>query len=115
MKLIKKIKELTDTDDGYRRFQGLMLVPKELEQELIARYHDDIREGHPGEARTVEKIQRNYYFPGTIRKVRKFIKVCNKCQQNKPVHRVIPMRPWHTLRLNLWINRTRKASPARKL
>ena len=65
----KRIKELTDKDerypelrkgdDGYKRFQGLILVPKELEQELIARYHDDIREGHPGEARTVEKIQRN--------------------------------------------------------
>ena len=96
----KRIKELTDKDerypelrkgdDGYKRFQGLILVPKELEQELIARYHDDIREGHPGEARTVEKIQRNYYLPGTIRKVRKFIKACNKCQQNKPVHTKTP-------------------------
>ena len=115
----RKIKELTDKDerypelrkgdDGYKRFQGLILVPKELEQELIARYHDDIREGHPGEARTVEKIQRNYYLPGTIRKVRKFIKACNKCQQNKPVHTKIPgkmhqgitpTRPWQHITID---------------
>ena len=54
----KKIQELTDTDnrhpelqkgeDGFKRFKGLILVPQEIEQQLIARYHDDIREGHPG-------------------------------------------------------------------
>jgi hypothetical protein len=115
----EKIKRLTNSDtrypelkkaiDGYKRFQGLILVPKELEQEIIARYHDDIREGHPGEARTVEKIQRNYYFPGTIRKVRKFIKACNKCQQNKVIHSkppgkmhpgITPTRPWQHITID---------------
>ena len=115
----EKIKRLTDSDarypelkkgiDGYKRFQGLVLVPKELEQEVITRYHDDIREGHPGEARTVEKIQRNYYFPGTIRKVRKFIKACNQCQQNKAIHSkppgkmqqgTTPIRPWQHITID---------------
>jgi len=66
--------EIPINEDGYRRFNGLILVPQSLEKEVIKRYHEDIREGHPGEARTVEKIQRNYYFPGTIRKVRKYIR-----------------------------------------
>ena len=115
----KRIRELTDdddrypeiqkSDDGYRRFQGLILVPRELETDIISRYHDDIREGHPGEARTVEKIQRNYYFPGTVRKVRKFIKACNKCQQNKPIHAktpgklhtgITPTRPWQHITID---------------
>jgi len=95
--------EIPVNNDGYRRFNGLILVPKALEQEVIKRYHDDIREGHPGEARTVEKIQRNYYFPGTIRKVRKYIHACDDCQRNKPIHQKphgkmqkqeTPTRPW---------------------
>jgi transposase InsO family protein len=115
----KKIKEVTDADDrhpeiqkgvdGFKRFRGLILVPKELEREVITRYHDDIREGHPGEARTVEKIQRNYYFPGMIRKVRNFIKACNECQRNKPIHTktsgkmhqgITPTRPWQHITID---------------
>src|ERR1700722_11815083 len=30
----------------------MIFVPKEAEIEIIERYHDDIREGHPGETRT---------------------------------------------------------------
>ena len=115
----KKIKEATKNDnrypdseiegDGFRRFKGLILVPRELEHDIIMRYHEDIREGHPGEARTIEKIQRNYYFPGTIRKVRKFIKACNKCQQNKVIHEkttgkmqqgLTPTRPWQHITMD---------------
>jgi len=111
--LSKKIKEETEKDDrypelrtgndGYKRFNGLTLVPRTLEQEVIRRYHDDIREGHQGEARTVEKIQRNYYFPGMIRKVRKYIRQCDSCQRNKVIHQKphgkmqqqeTPTRPW---------------------
>jgi transposase InsO family protein len=95
--------EIPVDDDGYRRFNGLILVPKTMEEAVMKRYHDDVREGHPGEARTVEKIQRNYYFPGTTRKVRKYIHVCDDCQRNKPIHQrphgkmqkqEIPTRPW---------------------
>jgi integrase-like protein len=49
----------------------------------MRRFHDEIREGHPGIARTMEKIQRNYYFPGMYRKVKKYISKCDSCQRNK--------------------------------
>jgi RNase H-like domain found in reverse transcriptase/Reverse transcriptase (RNA-dependent DNA polymerase)/Integrase zinc binding domain/Chromo (CHRromatin Organisation MOdifier) domain len=78
--------EIKVDSDGFKRFQGLVLIPKELEEKVMRRYHDDIREGHPGEARMVEKIQRNYYFPGMIRKIRKFISKCENCQRNKVTH-----------------------------
>jgi transposase InsO family protein len=95
--------------DGYRRFHGLIIVPTKVERDLIKRYHDDIREGHPGEARTVEKIQRNYYFPGTIRKVRKYIRACEECQKNKPIQEKpmgkmqrneTPTRPWQHITMD---------------
>ena len=115
----KKIREITKNDDrypdaeiqsdGYRRFNGLIIVPTTVEKDLIKRYHDDIREGHPGEARTVEKIQRNYYFPGTVRKVRKYIRACDECQKNKPIQKKpmgkmqrneTPTRPWQHMTMD---------------
>ena len=74
-----------------------------MEEEIIQRYHADIWEGHPGEARTVEKITWSFYFPGITRKVRKFIRACDDCQRNKPTHTkpqgfmqtiVLPTQPW---------------------
>jgi len=43
-------------EDGFKRFKGLVFVLREAEQKVIERYHDDIREGHSGEAKTLEKI-----------------------------------------------------------
>ena len=57
-------------------FEGMIMAPKDWEKEVMERYHNDIREGHPGEARTAEKVQRTYYFPGMTRKIRKYICEC---------------------------------------
>ena len=64
--LLNKIKEETETSqerpelqvetDGFKRFKGMIFVPREAEHETMKRHHDDIREGHQGIARTVEKI-----------------------------------------------------------
>ena len=81
------------------------MVPKDWEKKVIERYHDDIREGHPGEARTAEKIQRTYYFPGMTRKIGKYIRECEACQKNKIYQKpngpmqigntdTTPNRPW---------------------
>jgi hypothetical protein len=35
-------------------------VPEELQEAIIRQYHDDPVHGHPGVARTMEQIQRNY-------------------------------------------------------
>jgi hypothetical protein len=29
---------------GYKRFNGLVFVPKKLEEKIIKRYHEDVRE-----------------------------------------------------------------------
>jgi Integrase zinc binding domain/Chromo (CHRromatin Organisation MOdifier) domain len=54
-----------------------------MEKKIILRYHDNVREGHQGVARTMEKIQRSYYFPGMFRKIKKIIKECDSCNRNK--------------------------------
>jgi len=80
------------------------MVPKDWEKKVMERYHNHIREGQPGEARTAEKIQRTYYFPRMTRKIRKYIRGCEACQKNKITYQkpkeqtqlgnITPIRPW---------------------
>jgi RNase H-like domain found in reverse transcriptase/Reverse transcriptase (RNA-dependent DNA polymerase)/Integrase zinc binding domain/Chromo (CHRromatin Organisation MOdifier) domain/Integrase core domain len=96
--------DLTTEPDGYKRFRGLIFIPKEVEREIIERHHADIREGHPGITRTMEKIQRGHYFPGMYRKVKRFINECEDCMRNKNDYKKapgemriepdLPERPW---------------------
>jgi hypothetical protein len=92
-KLLKEIKKSTKQDkeraelpieeDGLKRFKGMIFVPKENEKAVMERFHDGILEGHPGIARTMEKIQRSYYFAGMYRKLKRYIKECDSCNRNK--------------------------------
>jgi Integrase zinc binding domain len=79
--------EIGKDQDGFKRFKGLIFVLRKVEREIIKGYHGDIREGHPGESRTLEKIQRSYYFPGMYRKIRKYILDCDDCQKNRVTNR----------------------------
>jgi reverse transcriptase-like protein/integrase-like protein len=60
-----------EEQDGLKIFNGMIFVPKHMETRVMERHHDDMREGHPGIARTMEKIQRRYYFPGMYRKLKR--------------------------------------------
>ncbi|CAG5136913.1 uncharacterized protein ALTATR162_LOCUS7 [Alternaria atra] len=54
-------------------------VPEELQEAIIAQHHDDPVHGHPGIARTIELIKRNYEFPGIKDKIASFIAKCADC------------------------------------
>ena len=82
-KMNKERNDLVLEEDGFKRFQGMIFIPRSMEERIIERFHDDLREGHQGETRTLEKIQRYLYFPGMSRKVRRYINKCDKCQKGK--------------------------------
>lgn len=99
--------ELEIEEDGFKRFRGLIFIPKEKEKAVMQRFHDNILEGHPGIARTMEKIQRSFYFAGMYRKLKKYIKECDSCNRNKnqyqkpkgtmTIEENLPTRPWRKL------------------
>jgi integrase-like protein len=99
--------ELTIDEDGFKRFNGVIFVPKEKEQAVMRRFHDDVLEGHPGIARSMEKIQRSFYFAGMHRKLKKYIKECDSCNRNKNIYqkplgkmtieKEPPSQPWKQL------------------
>ena len=99
--------EIEIDEDGTKKFNGLVYAPKTMEKAVIERFHDDLREGHPGIARTMEKIQRSYYFPGMYRKIKRYIKQCESCNRNKNeyakpqgklmIDKELPTKPWRRL------------------
>jgi Integrase zinc binding domain/Integrase core domain len=90
--------------------QGMTKVPKNMEKKIISRFHDDAREGHQGLARTMEKIQRDFYIPGLTRKIKQYINGCEKCQTNKHdnrkpygkmiINKETPTKPWQHLAMD---------------
>ena len=96
--------EIEIDEDGTKKFNGLIYIPKTMEKAVIERFHDDLREGHPGITRTMEKIQRSYYFPGMYRKIKRYIKQCESCNRNKNeyakplmIDKELPTKPWRRL------------------
>ena len=104
------LEEIEKENEGQEKVNGLIKIPKKMEKKIIERFHDDAREGHQGLARTMEKIQRNFYFPGLTRKILQHIKKCEECQTNKHDNRKpygkmmtdkdTPTRPWQHLAMD---------------
>ena len=58
--------------------------------DILREHHDALLLGHPGIARTVELITRNYWFPGIHAFVKDYVNSCHSGQQGKA-----PRHPRH--------------------
>jgi len=65
--------------------EGKIYVPKnvELRAEIIRLYHDVPVAGHGGQWKTVELVTRNYWWPGVMRDVGRYMEGCDSCQRIK--------------------------------
>jgi hypothetical protein len=107
----KERPEMEEDEEGIKRFRGMIFVPKKMEERTIQRYHDNIQEGHPGIARTIEKLQRQFYFPGMFRKVKRYINKCDSCMRNKisyqkpegkmQIEKEKATRPWERISIDV--------------
>ena len=90
--------------------QGRICVPQddEVRTLIIAEAHDSPMAGHFGMDRTLELVQRNWYWKGMQRDVREYVRTCTICQRakhstSKPpgeLHPIIATRPWEILTLD---------------
>ena len=60
-----------------------VLNDEELRAEIIQLHHDVLAAGHRGQWKMVELVTRNYWWPGVMRNVRKYIEECDLCQRMK--------------------------------
>ncbi|PIL27957.1 hypothetical protein GSI_09901 [Ganoderma sinense ZZ0214-1] len=96
-KQLKANNPLFKTEDGLVYRGGKIVVPnqKTLIGEVIESSHDNPTAGHPGRARTLEKLSRIYWWKTMKRDVFRYIDGCEKCQKVKPDprKRAAPLHP----------------------
>ena len=91
---------MSDWDDtnGVLRYQGRLYLPEVVRSDLVARNHDDPLAGHFGVEKTLELLQRKYYWPnpgddadaapGMRKFVREYCESCAICKRSKaPRHK----------------------------
>lgn len=78
-----------------------------VRQAVLYRHHDDPYAGHFGAERTLELVQRKYYWEGLAKDVAKYIRACATCQTMK-VPRRRPQGEMAPLRVptGVWIDIT---------
>jgi hypothetical protein len=81
--------------DGVLEYEGLIYVPSkdELKVEIVKELHDSLIAGHYGEAKTVELVSRNYFWPKMEGWIKKYVRTCDICHRSKVPRR----RPLGTL------------------
>ena len=88
--------------------QGRILVPNhsDVRQQVIAAHHANPFSGHQGRIRTLELINRTYFWKGIGKEVATYVGQCHECQVNKPTMSKpagllqplqIPERPWGSI------------------
>ena len=82
------------TRDGrlFMRATGALYVPKgeALRTRLIRECHDSATAGHLGRDKTVEQMQRRFFWHGMATRVGEYVTTCDACQRNKPSQRLTP-------------------------
>jgi hypothetical protein len=91
--------------DGLVLFRELIYVPDDasIHLTILKAHHDSPTSGHFGQAKTLEIVSREFYWPRIRSFVNNYIKSCDKCNRNKtPRHKPygplqplpIPKGPW---------------------
>src|SRR3989440_10760034 len=97
---------------GLVRHDGAVYVPPDqaTQREILRVNHDDPWQGgHFGQKRTLEVIQRRYWWVGLTKSVREYVETCDICQRmkaprHKPYGTLVPLpqpeRAWQDISLD---------------
>lgn len=88
--LAKMAEHLSIRDDGVlmarlpikNRRRDLQICPRELRDGIIKTKHEM---AHLGMQKTLARIQLDWWWPGMVAEVRRYVRACNTCQQSKVV------------------------------
>ena len=68
-------------DQDLIQFEGHIYVPKDpqLRHDILQAHHDSTIIGHPGRWKTLELVTRNFWWPGVLNYVARYVKSYDKC------------------------------------
>jgi hypothetical protein len=112
LELKKQKPHLFSSEAGLLLFEGHIYIPPDpkIRQEVLHDAHDAPVAGHPGIFKTNELIGQQYWRPTLLTDVKKYVKGCDTCQQNKtsqqpkanPLHpHSVPGGPWEDISVDL--------------
>ena len=88
-----------------------IVVPncRTLKEHIMRECHDAPLAGHPGYERTLDAVQRTFWWPAITRDVREYVRTCELCQRNKHSNRApqgllqplsVPSRKWQSVSID---------------
>jgi len=82
---IKSIREEEwSIEDGLvLKEERIYVLEGALRVKVIRRHHDTAVGGHGGRWKTMELVERNYWWPGMTKEVAKYVEGCDLCQRHK--------------------------------
>jgi Reverse transcriptase (RNA-dependent DNA polymerase)/RNase H-like domain found in reverse transcriptase/Integrase zinc binding domain/Chromo (CHRromatin Organisation MOdifier) domain/Integrase core domain len=97
--------------DGLVLRDGLIYVPDEgkIKLQILKSCHDSKVSGHLGQAKTLEIVSRNYFWPRMRQYINEYVQTCDTCARNKtPRHTPhgqlhplpIPAGPWQSVSMD---------------
>ncbi|QRV99033.1 Retrotransposable element Tf2 protein [Ceratobasidium sp. AG-Ba] len=99
-------------NDGLLIFKNKIYVPNDdsIRKDILASRHDNMAAGHPGQFRTLELVNRKYYWKSLKKSVTSYVSHCESCIRNKHSNQLppgllnpieLPTRPWDHINYDL--------------
>jgi transposase len=63
-----------------------LVIPKVLVAEILRAFHDSKFAGHLGITKTIDRIERRFFWSTLVTDVHKYVRSCGKCNQRKPMN-----------------------------
>ena len=97
-------------DNGlWYRGDRLVVPGRDLRREVCGQAHDSPYSGHFGQTKTIDLVQRHYWWPGMRKDIIEYVRTCDTCQRCnysrlkpaglvQPLH--IPTSPWEAVSMD---------------
>jgi hypothetical protein len=98
-----------DISGDLLRYQRKVWIPEELYAWICREAHAQPMVGHPGIAKTLALLKRQYYWPRMDRTVTRYVNNCHECRRSKPtsdkyngvlIPLPIPQQPWQDISMD---------------
>ena len=70
-------------DDKVKPARMLLVVPKELQNEIMQAAHDGVCSGHAGIFKTQSRVRTSHFWPSMLQDVADFVLSCDHCQKKQ--------------------------------
>jgi RNase H-like domain found in reverse transcriptase/Reverse transcriptase (RNA-dependent DNA polymerase)/Integrase zinc binding domain/Chromo (CHRromatin Organisation MOdifier) domain/Integrase core domain/Aspartyl protease/Eukaryotic translation initiation factor 3 subunit G len=101
--------QLTQRGDFWYYNNKLIVVPSLLREQVLGQCHDALTSAHFGVTKTLNQIQRHFWWPGYRQDTHAYVKRCLSCARNKPAMQKpfgelsplpVPEKPWESVSMD---------------